>query len=630
MCGFSNEKRITVMEKTTLKERIKYNINTMMSRGTVFMILILFFLTMFAVLLIAFLALVILKNTGNEFGLILWETFINILDPGTIAGIENTTGYMVFMTIATLMGLVMTNILIGLVTAGFQSKIEEMQRGKSKVILNNHTLIIGWDNTIFTIVSELIVANENVRKPHIVIMADRDITNMHDELKNYIGSFKNTNIIFRRGCPYEINDLKMCSIIKSKSVIILEADDAQKIKVLMAMSNTEFFNNPQNHVVVLLEEKANFEVVDIIGGDNIIAIDLGDTVSKMIAQTATQPGLVSVYKDLISFVGDEIYFNKFEEASGKTIARLLFCFEKSSVIGLQKGNNCYFHPALDTVVESGDSIILISEDDDTAKFSEKDYKIYSEAIVKGEALNAHMTENILIIGYNETVEPIIREFEGYLSEESKVIQYLPVGISPTESLKKVINDSRLNITVMNGNIPDSGIFRELIEKGFTRIILVSSNCKDEHRTDCDVLLSLIYLRQISDMLNIRLSIIGEITDVKNSEIAMSTRYHDFIVSSNICGMVSTQLSENKFLKPILDDIFDEEGSEIYTKPIKNYVKCGEKINYATLLHSAMLKGEICIGYMICNGENYEYVMNPAKTKMVSFKEVDCAIVVAED
>jgi K+/H+ antiporter YhaU regulatory subunit KhtT len=619
-----------MMDKITIRQRIKYNVNVMMSKGSVFMIFVLFFLTMFAVLLIAFLALIILKNSGNEFGKTLWETFLNILDPGTIAGIENTSGYLVFMTIATIMGLVMTSILIGLVTAGFQAKLEEMQRGKSKVIVSNHTLILGWDNTIFTIISELLIANENVRRPHIVIMADRDITSMHDELRNYLPSFKNTKIVFRRGCLYEINDLKMCNITKSKSVIILEEDDAQKIKVLMAMSNTDFFDNPKNHAVVLLEEKANFEVVEIIGGDNIIAIDLGDTVSKMIAQTATQPGLVAVYKDLISFTGDEIYFNQFTEAIGKTISELLFCFEKSSVIGIQKGENCYLHPDLETKIEEGDSIILITEDDDTAKFTIKDYEIYEDCIVKEAALTAHLKENILIIGYNETVEPILREFEGYLSSDSKVIQYLPVGVKPDESLVKVISESSLDIKIMNGNIPDADAFRSLIEQGFTRIVLVSSECKEEHRTDCDVLLSLIYLRQISDMLKIKLSIIGEITDVKNSEIAKSTRYHDFIVSSNICGMVSTQLSENRYLKPILDDIFDEEGSEIYTKPVEDYVKCNREINYATLLHSAMLKGEICIGYMLYDGENYEYVMNPAKTKRIRFKNEDCVIVVAED
>ena len=134
-------------DKITIREKIKYKFDNMMARGTIHMIIMLSVITLFAVVLLAFLALVIIKNTGCKFGWIVWETFLNILDPGTIAGVENTSGYLFFMTLATIMGLLMTSILIGLITAGFQSKLEEMRRGKSKVVVNGHTLILGWDNT---------------------------------------------------------------------------------------------------------------------------------------------------------------------------------------------------------------------------------------------------------------------------------------------------------------------------------------------------------------------------------------------------------------------------------------------------------------------------------------------------
>ena len=618
------------MSKVTVRERFKYRIDNVMSKGTLFMIVVLSVLTIIAVVLIAFLTIVILKNTGNNFGTTLWETFLNILDPGTVAGIENTSGYLVFMIIATIMGLLMTSILIGLITSGFQSKIEDMRRGKSKVTISGHTLILGWDNTIFTIIAELIVANENVKRPHIVIMADRDITEMSHELKNYLTSYKNTRIVFRRGCLHDSNDLKMCNISRSKSAIILEEDDAQKIKVLMALSNTNFFINPDNYAVVILEEEENFAIANIIDKDNIVAIDLEDTVSKMVVQTATQPGLIAVYEDLISFVGDEIYFNQFKEAVGRTLRDVLLCFDKSSVIGIQKGKNCFLHPPLDTVIEEDDSIILISRDDDTARFTENNYVISHDRIVEGSAKSAHLVENILIVGYNDTVGAIIREFDAYLAVESKVIIYLPEDFSKEAQLEEIISTSNLKIRTMRGKIPDADAYKYIIHDGFTRIILLSSPHEETNKTDCDVLLSLLYLRKISDEENIRLSIIGEIKDVKNSEIAKSTRYHDFIVSSNICGMISSQLSENRYLKPILDDIFDEEGSEIYTKPVSDYVKCGCEMNYATLVYSAMLKGEICIGYMVCKGEHHENAMNPSKATVISFTQEDCVIVVAVD
>ena len=44
---------------------------------------------------------------------------------------------------------------------------------------------------------------------------------------------------------------------------------------------------------------------------------------------------------------------------------------------------------------------------------------------------------------------------------------------------------------MNGNIPDSNSFEEIIKSGFTKIILLSSCHGENHKMDSEVLLSLI-------------------------------------------------------------------------------------------------------------------------------------------
>jgi len=49
-----------------------------------------------------------------------------------------------------------------------------MRKGRSRVIERNHTLILGWSPTVFAIIGELIIANENQRRPRIVILADHD------------------------------------------------------------------------------------------------------------------------------------------------------------------------------------------------------------------------------------------------------------------------------------------------------------------------------------------------------------------------------------------------------------------------------------------------------------------------
>src|SRR5919112_1365630 len=52
---------------------------------------------------------------------------------------------------------------------------EEEDGGKpgSFVIEHDHTLILGWSETVYTILAELAIANESERDPVVVIMSDR-------------------------------------------------------------------------------------------------------------------------------------------------------------------------------------------------------------------------------------------------------------------------------------------------------------------------------------------------------------------------------------------------------------------------------------------------------------------------
>ena len=99
--------------------------------------------------------------------------------------------------------------------------------------------------------------------------------------------------------------------------------------------------------------------------------------------------------------------------------------------------------------------------------------------------------------------------------------------------------------------------------------------------------------------------------------------------------LASQLSENKDLKAVFDDLFDADGSEIYVKPATDYVNAGTPVNFYTLCESAARKGEIAIGYRINEFSHnvdkaYGVSVNPKKSDMVTFTDKDKLIVIAED
>jgi hypothetical protein len=98
--------------------------------------------------------------------------------------------------------------------------------------------------------------------------------------------------------------------------------------------------------------------------------------------------------------------------------------------------------------------------------------------------------------------------------------------------------------------------------------------------------------------------------------------------------MTTQLSENRELFAVFNDIFDPEGSEIYLKPTSDYVVTGQPVNFATIVEAARRRGETAIGYRLMRemgdaGKAYGVHTNPKKSAMVTFAPEDKVIVISE-
>ena len=110
------------------------------------------------------------------------------------------------MLLVTLGGLFVVSALIGVIATGLDSRIEELRKGRSVVLEEDHTLILGWSDTVFTILSELEIANESRKKPSAVVLAERDKVEMDDLIREKVRP-KRTRVISRSGSPIDLGDL---------------------------------------------------------------------------------------------------------------------------------------------------------------------------------------------------------------------------------------------------------------------------------------------------------------------------------------------------------------------------------------------------------------------------------------
>ena len=128
------------------------------------------------------------------------------LDAGTMGG-DTGWGFRIVMLVVTIGGIFVVSTLIGVLCSGIEGKLDELRKGRSQVLENDHTIILNWSPSIFDIISELVVANASRKRPRIVIMADKDKVEMEDEIAAKVPDLRNTRVICRSGDPTDLYDL---------------------------------------------------------------------------------------------------------------------------------------------------------------------------------------------------------------------------------------------------------------------------------------------------------------------------------------------------------------------------------------------------------------------------------------
>jgi len=638
------------MQKPTLKEKIRYYFENTMSSGPGGIIKWLAIVSLIMVLLcglLLFLFGVQTPDSAHEprtisgFVESSWQSLMATLDSGTMGGDpEDNWAFRIVRFLATLTGIFLISILIGTISSGIDGQIDEMKKGKSKVLESNHTLILGWSEKVFSIIQELVVANSNQKNPRIVILADRDKVEMEDEIREKIQDFGNTVVIVRSGNPLESSAIAVVNPNEARSIIVLANEEANAdtyvIKSVLALTNGKHRKTGPYHIVAEIKDPKNMEAADLVGNDETVFVLSSDLISRITAQTCRQSGLSVVYSELLQFEGDEIYFQEEASLVGKTYKDSLFAYEHSSIIGIfTKDEEVLINPPMDTMFNAGDSIIAISEDDDTVKVSGKsNFNIQTDLFKRHEGAEAGV-EKTLILGWNNRGARIIEELDNYVAAGSEVM-ILADGSEVEEEVKDLQKGlEKQRLTFQRGDINEKAVLVGLSPEKYDHIILLSYTDIDMQESDAKTLICLLHLRNLSEKSGKDFSIVSEMLDIRNRDLGVVAKADDFIVSDNLISLMISQLSENKDLKKVYDVLFEADGSEIYLKPVSRYVKTGEAMNFYTVLESAAQLNESVIGYRISSessnsDEHFGVKINPSKSDSITFSEEDYIIVLAED
>lgn len=633
------------MSKISWTQRLQYRFHNTFAKGTIALIGWLALASAAMILVVS----VIVKLSGAlpegtedlSIPRIAWLSLMRTLDAGTMGGDQGDTFFLAMMLVVTFGGIFVVSTLIGVLTSGIEGQLEELRKGRSVVCEEEHTVVLGWSPQVFSIVKELAAANESDGGAAIAILADKDKVEMEDEVRDKVPELRGSWVVCRTGSPIDPDDVGIVNPNDSRSVIVLAPEgaanpDSHVIKTILALTNNPDRRREPFHIVAEVRDPKNLEPARLVAGEEGTFVAVEELISRITVQTCRQSGLSVVYTELLDFDGDEIYLEEVPSLVGSTFADAAFAFRRCALLGVSRADGTtQLLPPADGTIEAGDRLVVVAEDDDKIAADGPGRVAVDEEAIVDRAPSPPAPERTLVLGWNRRGPSIVRELENYVAEGSELL-VVASAADVSRSIERQTGPlARLSLTVRQGDTTDRRTLDGLAIETFDHVITLSdSDDYDVQEADARTLITLLHVRDIAGKHGAAVSIVSEMLDVKNRQLAEVTRADDFIVSDRLVSLMLAQLSEEKDLQPVFQDLFDPEGAEIYLKPAGDYVKLETAVSFYTVLESSLRKGELAIGYRIAAdaqdaSKMHGVRVNPDKSQSVAFRAADKIIVLAE-
>jgi voltage-gated potassium channel Kch len=608
--------------------KLRYRFDNALSRGAWVVIGYLGLLTLLIVLVGAVVAAIAqLAGIGGGdsslgFGEAVWQMLLRALDAGTFAGDANWPTRALGLLV-TLSGIFIAGSLIGLISSAVDQQIDALRRGRSNVLEEGHSLILGWSARVPTIVGELVIANESEKRAAVVVLADVDKTEMEEVLRSAVGDMKTTQLVTRRGDPSRMNDLELVSAGRARSIIVMGGDegDAGAIKTSLAVLGLGL---PESvPVIVDMESAAQAASLEAVTDGAVLTVNSDRLIAEVTAQACHERGLAHVVREFLDFDGDELYFRAFPELTGATYAQAQQAFDKSAVIGLAGPEEVFLNPPPDRVIGDGERVLALVEDDSMFTFG--GMRPIPEVSV-GDEPDPEPPQRIVLVGWSSLAPQVIKELDEFLSPGSKVTVVVdPALVEPTVvAVDLGLANSTVQVKPMTGGPELLGdlLGDDQYDQG---ILLGYREGISGADADARTLLTLMAMRKRWPKgVPPEVRLVAEVLDQRNVPIAEMAGVDDFIVSDQLASLMLAQLSERAELRAVFDELFDASGASIALRPAGRFSRTGTS-TFAEIVAAGNQFGESVLGYRLA--AQAAVVLNPAKSAKIALLPEDEVIVV---
>ncbi len=646
----------------TWQKRLQYKFDNFMSKGgmSVFLALVSVFIAAFAVMTTARYVVERFFPNGPIRGTddLLWEIFVQLIGLRDTGDEANFAAKFVGV-ITIFIGLVLFSSLIAFITQQFESRLELLRKGKSLVVEENHTLILGFGDRVVDIIKELVLANESESDAVVVILADQDKEEMDDFLRNNIVELKTTRVVTRNGPIANLSNLDKVGVKVAKSIIILNdakssdteqfktLSDARVVKGILAVVAA---NGEENlpPIIVELHLEQYRRLAENIAPGAVTTLNEADILARILVQTSRSVGLARVYLNLVGFEGNEFYFYRPTSGwSNITFGQLPFHLLQAVPLGVRHGDRTLtLKTNKDYKLARDDEAIVLAGDDSTIQF-------FPEPVVQPNRIGCVErnqtleleTENYLMIGWNSKTAIALEEYAKCLVKDSQV--NLAVEVLTDEIKTEFDNIAKayphIKMEVMQVNVDSVEQLKTLKLDKFDSISILAGSGENAEEIDAKTLTILLEIRQFfkeyttATKTKITTNLIAEIIDSQNTDLVIKAGVKDFLLTNQFVSKILAQVSQEPDVMSIYQDLFSLDGSELYIKPIWLYFPANQigKLTFADCILAAQNRDEVCIGVRISSqaqikNKNFGIYLAPTLDKDFNLTVYDALITLADD
>ncbi|KAM7277836.1 hypothetical protein ACFE04_004970 [Oxalis oulophora] len=269
----------------------------------------------------------------------LWLSWTFVANSGNHANSEGMGPRLVSVSIS-FGGMLIFAMMLGLVSDAISEKFDSLRKGRSEGSLLN----------------QLAIANESLGGGIVVVMAERDKEEMELDIAKMEFDFRGTSV----------------SVSKARAIVVLAEDgnadqsDARALRTVLSLTGVK--EGLRGHIVVELGDLDNEVLVKLVGGDLVETVVAHDVIGRLMIQCARQPGLAQIWEDILGFENCEFYIKRWPQLDEMQFEDVLISFPDAIPCGVKvasKGGKIILNPEDSFVLQEGDEVLVIAEDDDS-------------------------------------------------------------------------------------------------------------------------------------------------------------------------------------------------------------------------------------------------------------------------